>query len=183
MAVEIWADVVGPLISRNTMALRFSNGVLHVRTRSPQWTQELHFHEPRIIARLNGRLQRNLVTKIRATVTTPRGVKAGALKAGWEDPTFPDLPQERPAPAPPLNDAAAQRARVLSREIEDDALREVMERLIATAIRAGDTRTGSPRTGDTRTGDTRAGNARTSDTRTGRGRATPERARPARDRA
>ena len=95
MAVEIWPEVVGETIARHTMALKFKNGVLFVRARSPQWTQELHFQEARIVARLNGRLRQQIVQKIRCSVTPPRGIKVGALKPNWEDPTFPEL---TPAP-------------------------------------------------------------------------------------
>ena len=77
MAVEIWPEVVGDQIARNTIAQRFKNGTLYVRARSPQWTHELHFHEARVIARLNGRLRQNLVHKIRCSVTPPRGIKVG----------------------------------------------------------------------------------------------------------
>jgi hypothetical protein len=136
MTVELWAEVVGEHIARHTIAERFSNGTLFVRARSPQWTQELHFHQARIITRLNGRLKQNMVQKIRCSVTAPRGVKVSALKPEWEDPTFPEIPTLRTSSAPPQNDAAAQRAHTLATEIEDEEMRMVMERLIATVIRS-----------------------------------------------
>ena len=98
MAVEIWPDVVGADIARHTMAQKFKAGVLHVRARSPQWSQELHFHEAHIVTRINGRLKQQLVTKIRCYVTPPRGIKVGALKPQWEDPTLPEVPPPPPAP-------------------------------------------------------------------------------------
>src|SRR4028118_2112533 len=109
MAVEIWPEVVGEQIARNTIAQRFKNGVLYVRARSPQWTQELHFQEARIVARLNGRLRQQIVQKIRCSVTPPRGIKVGALKPNWEDPTFPAAPPV-PRARTPAQDAAAARA-------------------------------------------------------------------------
>jgi hypothetical protein len=118
------------------VAERFRNGVLSVRARSPQWTQELHFHQARIIARLNGRLRKPIVQKIRCYVTPPRGIKIGALKPNWEDPTFPEsapLPRDvKPEP----NDEAAMKAREFAANIEDDAVRETMQRLIAASLRA-----------------------------------------------
>jgi len=136
MAVELWPEVVGEMIARHTLAMRFKNGTLFVRARSPQWTQELHFHESRIITRLNGRLKQPMVRKIRCSVTPPRGIKVGALKPNWEDPTFPEAPPlPRVVKAEP-NDAAALRARELAAPIESEDMREVMERLIASVIRA-----------------------------------------------
>lgn len=136
MAVEIWPDVVGDTIARHTMALRFKNGVLFVRARSPQWTQELHFQEARIVARLNGRLRQNLVQRIRCQVTPPRGIKVGALKPNWEDPSFPETPpMPRPTKVDP-NDAFAVHAAKLASNIEDPEVRLVMQNLIASSLRA-----------------------------------------------
>lgn len=140
MAVELWPEVVGETIARNTMAERFKNGVLSVRARSPQWTQELHFQQARIIARLNGRLRKPIVQKIRCHVTPPRGIKVGALKPNWEDPTFPEIaPLPRNAKPDP-NDEAAQHARRIAAEIEDPEVRATMERVIAAGLRAKEKR-------------------------------------------
>jgi predicted nucleic acid-binding Zn ribbon protein len=141
MAVEIWPEVVGEQIARNTIAQRFKNGTLYVRARSPQWTQELHFHEARVIARLNGRLRQNLVHKIRCSVTPPRGIKVGALKPNWEDPTFPAVPPLPRNIKPPKDDAAAKRATSIAASIEDPEMRAVMENLIAASIRARESKT------------------------------------------
>lgn len=136
MAVELWPEVVGETMARHTMAERYKNGTLHVRARSPQWTQELHFHQARIITRLNGRLRKPIVQKIRCYVSPPRGIKVGALKPNWEDPTFPEAaPLPRNAKPDP-NDQAARRAQELSAEIEDEEVRALMTRLIAAGLRA-----------------------------------------------
>src|SRR4028119_310657 len=92
MTVEIWPELVGEAIARHALAEKFKSGALCVRARSPQWTQELHFQSNKIIARMNGRLRQPIVQKIRCSVTPPRGIKVGALKPNWEDPTFPDAP-------------------------------------------------------------------------------------------
>jgi hypothetical protein len=140
MAVEIWPEVVGETIARHTLALRFKGGTLFIRARSPQWTQELHFQEARIIARLNGRLRQNLVQKIRCTVTPPRGIKVGVLKPNWEDPTFPEAPPLPRAIKAEKNDAAALHAATIVAKIEDPEMRLVMENLIASSIRAREAR-------------------------------------------
>jgi len=136
MAVELWPEVVGENIAKNTMALRYRNGTLHVRARSPQWTQELHFHQARIIARLNGRLKQNIVHKIRCTVTPPRGIKVGSLKPNWEDPTFPAQPPLPAGRREHCDDEFAHRATAIAANIEDDEMRGTMERLIASVLRA-----------------------------------------------
>jgi len=140
MAVELWPEVVGDTIAKNTLAEKFKAGTLHIRARSPQWTQELHFHEARVIARLNGRLRRPLVQKIRCYVTPPRGIKVGALKPNWEDPTFPaqaPLPSDRRLDP---DDATVQQAQRICIGIEDPEMRATMEKLIATSLRAGQER-------------------------------------------
>lgn len=136
MAVELWPEVVGENIARNTMAQNFKNGTLYVRVRSPQWTHELHFLEARVIARLNGRLKRNIVQKIRCSVTTPPGMQRKNLKPDWEDPSFPVAPPLPQAIKVSANDAAARHAQSLVANIQDTEMRAVMERLIATTIRA-----------------------------------------------
>lgn len=137
MAVEIWAEVVGSPMSHHTVAQRFQNGTLFVRARGPQWTQELHFLESRIIARLNGRLRKPIVQKIRATVTTPPGMAKSQLKPDWEDPTFPSAPQkDKKGRIVPPDDEAARRGREMAKDIEDEEMREVMARLIASVMRA-----------------------------------------------
>ena len=140
MAVELWPEVVGDTIAKNTLAEKFKAGTLHIRARSPQWTQELHFHEARVITRLNGRLRRPLVQKIRCYVTPPRGIKIGALKPNWEDPTFPaQVPTPSDRRLDP-DDATVQQARRICMAIEDPEMRATMEKLIATSLRAGQER-------------------------------------------
>ncbi len=136
MTVEIWPDVVGENIARHTIAERFKNGTLYVRARSSQWTQELHFQEARIVTRLNGRLRQNIVQKIRCSVTPPRGIKVGALKPNWEDPTFPETaPLPRGVPAV-KDDAAARHAHEMTASIEDADVRRTMSNLIASSMRS-----------------------------------------------
>jgi hypothetical protein len=137
MAVELWPEVVGDTIARHTLAERFKSGTLYVRARSPQWTQELHFHQARVIARINGRLKSNLVQKIRCSVTPPRGIKVGALKPSWEDPTFPVVAPAAPNARPDRDDEAWQHAQSLCVGIEDDEMRATMEKMIASSLRAG----------------------------------------------
>lgn len=139
MAVELWAEIVGSPMNQNTIAERFQGGILYVRAKSPQWTHELHFLEARIIARLNGRLRKPIVQKIRSRVTMPPGKRRDKVEPNWEDPTFPATPDEKPEKkAAPTDDAAAKRGRELAQEITDPEMRATMERLIASVKRAQD---------------------------------------------
>lgn len=140
MAVELWSEVVGDPINHHTLAERFVGGTLYVRARSPQWTHELHFLEARIIARLNGRLKQPIVQKIRASVTAPPGTPKSKLKPDWEDPTFPAAPQKDKSAPVPTDDVAANRGRELAAEIEDEEMRDMMARFIASVMRANDGR-------------------------------------------
>ena len=140
MAVELWSETVGDPINQHTLAERFTNGTLYVRARSPQWTHELHFLEARIIARLNGRLRQPIVQKIRASVTAPPGTPKSKLRPDWEDPTFPEAAHITKRETVPTNDSAANRGREIAAEIEDEEMRDVMARLIASVMRANDDR-------------------------------------------
>lgn len=145
MAVEVWPEIVGDPMARHTMATKFKGGILHVRARSPQWTQELHFHEARIIARINGRLRQNIVHKIRCHVTPPRGIKVGALKPHWEDPSFPENPPLPPTSRPePKDDEASRQAERIAAQIDDPEMRAVMQNLIASSIRVREAKEGKP---------------------------------------
>ena len=68
-------------------------------------------------------------------MTPPRGIKVGALQPDWEDPTFPAAPPLPRQIKAAQDDAAAKRAHSIAAAIEQDDMREVMERLIATVIR------------------------------------------------
>jgi hypothetical protein len=141
MAVELFAEVAGEHVSPHTIAERFQNGTLYVRARSPQWTHELHFLEARIIARLNGRLRQPIVQKIRVSVTPPPGTARSKLKPDWEDPTFPIAKKkDNLARKVPVDDAAARKGLELAAQIEDDEVREMMARLIASVTRANEER-------------------------------------------
>lgn len=140
MAVELWPEVVGENIARNAIAERFKGGVLYVRVRSPQWTHELHFLEARLVTRINGRLRQQLVQKIRCSITTPPGMRQNNLKPDWEDPSFPKAPPLPRGVKPDANDDFARQAKdiVGQSPIDDPEMSAVMERLIASSLRAAD---------------------------------------------
>ena len=140
MAVELWPEVAGENFARNAIAERFKGGVLYLRVRSPQWTQELHFFESRLIIRLNGRLRQNIVRELRCSITTPPGMRQKNLKPDWEDPSFPKAPPlPRGVKADPNDEFARQAREIVGQSpIDDPEMSAVMERLIASSLRAAD---------------------------------------------
>ena len=64
-----------------------------------------------------------------------------ALKPDWEDPTFPTAKKkDNLAKKVPVDDAAARKGLELAGQIEDDEMRDVMARLIASVMRANEDR-------------------------------------------
>jgi len=62
---EVWEDAVGGPIARNAQPDRIERGVLIVRVRNSSWSQEMTYMKDRIIARLNEKLPRQMVTDMR----------------------------------------------------------------------------------------------------------------------
>jgi len=61
---KVWAEVVGPAISRNAQPLWIKSGRLRVMVSDPIWLQELEFLERDMREKLNQRLGRQAVKKI-----------------------------------------------------------------------------------------------------------------------
>jgi len=61
---EVWEDVVGPAVSRNTHPSWIKDRRLRVTVSDPIWLQELKFVEETIKDKLNKRLGRKAVEKI-----------------------------------------------------------------------------------------------------------------------
>ena len=64
-AVDIWEKVVGSRINENTEPLSVEGGVLSVKTSSPSWSQELQLQKPKILKKLNNRLNKKVIKDIR----------------------------------------------------------------------------------------------------------------------
>lgn len=58
---QIWDEVVGPQIARRARPIRIREGVLEVRVDQPVWMQQLQLLKPRILARLNQALGKELL--------------------------------------------------------------------------------------------------------------------------
>jgi hypothetical protein len=138
MALQLWADIVGPEIARNTRPEGLQGGIIFVRTKNSMWSHELTYHKPRIIARINGRLQQNVVTDIRFYTTRKR-------KDAGDDPLFnapkPNAPQK-------VELSAAEKAKVAAaaRPIHDRDMRDVLMRAMESCLKVQKARAQVPAT-------------------------------------
>jgi hypothetical protein len=65
LIVQIWDEMVGELVSKNTNPLNFSAGVIYVEISNSAWANEMSFLKEDIIAKYNERFRKNLVKEIR----------------------------------------------------------------------------------------------------------------------
>lgn len=64
-AMEVWVDVVGENVSKNTEPTAVEHGVMTVKTETPVWRQELQFQKKQIIINLNKKLNKKVIKDIR----------------------------------------------------------------------------------------------------------------------
>ena len=64
-AIEVWCEVVGEKVAKNTNAESIEHGTLTVKTKNPVWRQELLFQKKEIIKTLNKKLKKNIIKEIR----------------------------------------------------------------------------------------------------------------------
>jgi hypothetical protein len=65
LIVQIWDEMVGELVSKNTNPLNFSAGVIYVEISNSAWANEMSFLKEDIIAKYNERFRKQLVKEIR----------------------------------------------------------------------------------------------------------------------
>ena len=64
-ALEVWSEIVGETVSKNTEPISIEHGVLSIKTATPVWRQELQFQKKQIIEKLNKKLNKKLIKDIR----------------------------------------------------------------------------------------------------------------------
>ena len=64
-AMEVWANVVGENISKNTIPVDVQHGILTIKTETPVWRQELHFQKKISVENLNKKLNKKVIKDIR----------------------------------------------------------------------------------------------------------------------
>ena len=64
-ALNIWNEVVGKTVAKNTQPDRVEHGVMIVKVSSPTWRQELYFQKKEIIQKINNTIGKNVIRDIR----------------------------------------------------------------------------------------------------------------------
>jgi predicted nucleic acid-binding Zn ribbon protein len=64
-ALNIWDEIVGDTVAKNTEPDRVEHGVIIVKVSSPTWRQELYFQKKEIIQKLNNKIGKNVIRDIR----------------------------------------------------------------------------------------------------------------------
>ena len=59
-ALEIWSEIVGETVSKNTEPISIEHGILNIKTTTPVWRQELQFQKKKIIEKLNKKLIKDI---------------------------------------------------------------------------------------------------------------------------
>lgn len=77
---KLWDGVVGKTIARHARPSSIKKGVLLVKVTDSVWVQELEFKAETIKERLNTKLQRDAIRKIKFRVGTPQDSKQIAKK-------------------------------------------------------------------------------------------------------
>jgi len=129
-AWQIWDEVVGPQIAARARPVRIREGVLEVRVDQPVWMQQLQLLKPKILGRLNERLEGAVIKDLYLR----RGkVEAEAGSAPGKAP-----PLRRPAPA--LSAEEEIRVEKALEEIRDPDLKRQMGRLLTRQLQLEKTR-------------------------------------------
>jgi len=64
-ALNLWPEVVGSSIARNTKPEKVEHGVLYIKTKSSTWRQELQLRKRDIIEQLNAAVEHSAIKDIR----------------------------------------------------------------------------------------------------------------------
>lgn len=64
-AIDLWPNVVGETVAKNTEPVDVEHGRLTIKTETPAWRQELQFQKKQIIDKLNEKLNKKVIKDIR----------------------------------------------------------------------------------------------------------------------
>jgi predicted nucleic acid-binding Zn ribbon protein len=64
-AINIWNEIVGEKVAKNTEPESVEHGVIIVKVSSPTWRQELYFQKEEIIKKLNNSIGKKAIRDIR----------------------------------------------------------------------------------------------------------------------
>lgn len=119
---DIWDEVVGVHTAKNTSPRSIDRGVLFVTTRTSSWSQELTMMKDRIIERLNKRFGEELISDIRFV--------QGKLPEKHHKPAI-----ETPSKEVKVD---SKKLKKYTRNISDEGLKEIIERLLTKALSHSD---------------------------------------------
>jgi len=122
---EIWDEAVGGPIARNAQPDRIERGVLIVRVRSSSWAQEMTYMKERVIARLNEKLPRPLVTDMRFI--------QGTIDATERKRAKPEREKTRPK-----RDVDTASAAPFTEHMDDSELKDIITRVVALSLDGSD---------------------------------------------
>lgn len=64
-ALNIWNEVVGDTVAKNTQPEKVEHGIIIVKVTSPTWRQELFFQKKEIVQKINKKIGKNVIRDIR----------------------------------------------------------------------------------------------------------------------
>lgn len=64
-ALNIWNEVVGDAVAKNTQPEKVEHGIIIVKVTSPTWRQELFFQKKEIVQKINKKIGKNVIRDIR----------------------------------------------------------------------------------------------------------------------
>lgn len=64
-ALNIWDDVVGATVAKNSTPEKVEHGVIIVKVSTPTWRQELYFQKKEIIDKINAKIGKKVIRDIR----------------------------------------------------------------------------------------------------------------------
>ena len=64
-ALNIWNEIVGETVAKNTEPDRVEHGVIIIKVSSPTWRQELYFQKKEIIQKINNKIGKSVIRDIR----------------------------------------------------------------------------------------------------------------------
>ncbi|MDH3998759.1 MAG: DUF721 domain-containing protein [Desulfuromonadales bacterium] len=123
-AIIIWEEVVGPQIAARTKPVRIRDGVMEINVDQPAWMQQLQLMKPKILTRLNDALKDGgKITDL-------------YLKRGKVPPRQEITPEPPPAwRTVPLDNHETGQVKALLTEIEDQDLRDELEKFLLKQTR------------------------------------------------
>lgn len=73
LVIEIWDDIVGDIVAKNTKPLKFINGMLYVEVSNSSWLNQIPFIKEDIIQKYRLKLNKSLVKDIKFSMINNQG--------------------------------------------------------------------------------------------------------------